>query len=475
MLKARLRLLGDARLTAGPAPHGEQVPLAGLALLAGYLALHPDQPISRDRLAFTLWPDVTEEDALLSLRQCLFRLRRALSTAGLPDDVIEASGRRLLFKSAAGLWVDVHAFQAAVEDPAQQVSAIELYRGHLLDGHGAPWIEPVRAHLLEQVLRALRTQTQTAIMRRNTARALNYARQLVEADPLRESSHRILKEALALNGQRVQALQHYETLCTLLHDELGIAPMHHTRDQVSRIQHGSITPDLPPVAVSPQASLDMLVSLGEQIVGRREQIAVLDDHLARAMAGQGSFVLLTGDWGTGKTTLLTAWTQAREPAVYLYTVCAADHPQALTAALDWSRLPEQAREPDPSAGRLGALLLTAAAHAGDALVLAIDSLQHATRATWQTLAYLAQRAERFPLLIVAAARDLNGDQQAMVHALQRAGAVTLLPLKPFTRGQIAQLAERLTGAPPQPVYLNRLIRESEGVPLVAEAFIRAAT
>ena len=72
-----VHLLGGFRIATG------QEKVAGLdqarlQRLLVYLLLHRRAPRSRQQIAFTLWPDTPDEQALKNLRTLLTRLRQAL-------------------------------------------------------------------------------------------------------------------------------------------------------------------------------------------------------------------------------------------------------------------------------------------------------------------------------------------------------------------------------------------------------------
>ena len=69
-----------------------------------------------------------------------------------------------------------------------------------------------------------------------TARArIDMARRLVQADTLREASHRQLMEAYLAIGEKAQALRHYDKLSKLLRDDLGVEPSPETQELRNRI------------------------------------------------------------------------------------------------------------------------------------------------------------------------------------------------------------------------------------------------
>jgi hypothetical protein len=60
--------------------------------------------------------------------------------------------------------------------------------------------------------------------------------------------------------------------------------------------------------------------LGPELVGRRDELAALEDELARAVAGEFRLVLMQGEAGTGKSRRVVTSPKAGE---------AADHPQGV--------------------------------------------------------------------------------------------------------------------------------------------------
>ena len=109
-----LYLLGPFRL------HQDDQPVAGfdqvrLQHLLAYLALHRQAPISRPQLAFSLWPDTTDQQALKNLRTLLARLRQALPAV---DDFISVTAQTLEWRSDASFTLDVAEFETAVAQAA---------------------------------------------------------------------------------------------------------------------------------------------------------------------------------------------------------------------------------------------------------------------------------------------------------------------------------------------------------------------
>ncbi|MFQ5578366.1 MAG: BTAD domain-containing putative transcriptional regulator, partial [Anaerolineae bacterium] len=324
MIRARLYLFGEQTLIAGPSPHDRPVDPGPpqQRLLLAYLALHPGQPVDRRKLAFTLWPDTTEAAARRTLRQQLHRLRQILASLALPPETLVSRGGQLFFNPGANLWIDVREFERQIFDPRWQIEAIELHRAELLPDRQADWLQPLRSDLREKYMAALRSQIDIANMQRNYPRAPYYAHRLLQADPLRESSHRIYMEALYCSGQRSEALQHFTRLTQRLKSELNVAPTLQTVDLYRQIQRGALPGDIPPLMVSPRhmpQAIRQVARLGTSFVGQRDALARLDEALAQTLNGWGQLVIVKGTSGAGKTCLVQTWRQMRAESMLALT------------------------------------------------------------------------------------------------------------------------------------------------------------
>ena len=64
-----------------------------------YLALEPDRPHQRERLAALLWPDLPQAAAYANLRQALARIRKTLPQTPNGLNFLEITPQTLQFKS----------------------------------------------------------------------------------------------------------------------------------------------------------------------------------------------------------------------------------------------------------------------------------------------------------------------------------------------------------------------------------------
>ena len=513
-------MFGRQRLTAGPDLHARplNIPSRHTRALLAYLALHPGQPIDRHQLAFILWGDEFDEVALRYLRQHLHRLRQSLAELGVPDDIVRSQAGRLHFHPDVGLWIDTLEFERRIAESYWQIEIIELYEGDLLSEMDHEWIRPFRQRFREQYMEALRAQVNWATSEHNYPRALHYSRRLLDANSMRESSHRIYMEALYLSGKRVQALNHFAELQELLKSELNARPMPQTVELYRQMKMGTFSYHRRPpglFAGPTRGRARATHEMSRAVTGRRDVLAHLNEALNRARAGQGLFVLIEGGPGLGKTHLLNAWRRARAGEMLTFSAtCEPDEPAGwpLLAALrhrreqiDWNWFPSQlswlrpvqaaiqTASDDASNDAIQAtsfddnlrqFMLTLIQRARQVVALFLDDLHYANEDTWSTLAFLARRSHRMPLLLVATCQPdlLSEEKQHLIRSLQRYDQLLVITLQPFSEAETRQLAqhffpsEALTsdflqllyetaeGSPHFTVELLKAIQESEQSP-----------
>ncbi|WP_169789355.1 BTAD domain-containing putative transcriptional regulator [Skermanella aerolata] len=219
----RLDLLGGFDLYS---PAGSPVPLTArkpMALLA-YLALRPDRPHPRDKIATLLWEDSPDTLARSSLRQALALLRRCL-----PLPITDSDSLRI---PAEALVTDVAEFQRAVADgsPAMLVRAVALYRGDLFEATPSrsaafeDWLQVERQHLRELAQGALGKLLDHELEQGGCEAGIRHALRLLALDPLREPAHRALMRFYVRQGRYAAALKQYQTCRSVLERELGVLP-----------------------------------------------------------------------------------------------------------------------------------------------------------------------------------------------------------------------------------------------------------
>jgi DNA-binding SARP family transcriptional activator len=180
-----------------------------------------------------LWPDVSEAHALGSLRSALWRLNNAA------PGVVEVSGGNL--RLAAQVRVDVrdlsdwaHRAVAPAFEPEDAALPDTALLGDLLPGWYDDWVLLERERLRQLRMRALEgVAARLAVLGRH-AEALEAAQAAVQAEPLRETAHRILIRIHLAEGNVAEAVRAYEFFRTMLEDELGVPP---TEQMTRLVEH----------------------------------------------------------------------------------------------------------------------------------------------------------------------------------------------------------------------------------------------
>ena len=114
-------------------------------------------------------------------------------------------------------------FRASLE------SAYGSYRGEFMSGVYETWAEERRGYYAEQAGRVLSALAKLAVAEKRWADALKFAGEVLRDDPYREDMHRLTMKVLAAQGKPVAVRKHFDSMCSLLHDELRIEPSAETR------------------------------------------------------------------------------------------------------------------------------------------------------------------------------------------------------------------------------------------------------
>ncbi len=222
----RISLFGQPSFVLDTTPLRFNAPPKTLPLFA-YLLLHRAQPVAREQVAFALWPDERENVARANLRRHLHQLLHVLPAADVPW--IINTGRALQWNAQAALWLDVAEFERLSANPQTLSQAVTLYRGDLLDTLCEDWLFFERERLRDLYLADIDQLIALHRSRRDYAKAIGYAQQLLARDPLRED---VVRQVLALRyeaGDRAGALHDYERFAQLLRQELSMPPMPETQ------------------------------------------------------------------------------------------------------------------------------------------------------------------------------------------------------------------------------------------------------
>jgi class 3 adenylate cyclase/tetratricopeptide (TPR) repeat protein len=258
--------------------------------------------------------------------------------------------------------------------------------------------------------------------------------------------------------------------------------------------------------------MPVLVS-SPRFIGRRKELGVLEDALARAEHGEGSVVLVSGESGMGKSRLiggLVATARDRGEIVMVgecVEFAEGELPYAPIGSALRSLLHEPAttvedddlgverllaeltpgsssREEAPSAvaqarlfERLVATLFDLCRRA-PAVVLVIEDLHWADRSTGDFISFLVRNARRQRLLLIISYRSDELDRRhplrPLVLELERSGRAARIGLRPFNRQELTEQVTAIIEGAPESSLIDRLAERAEGNPFFAEELLAAS-
>ncbi len=251
---------------------GESLPLPAserAGALLGWLALHPGAH-PRSVVAEQLWPDADTDAARANLRSALWALR---TSWGPRAEALIVATRTTVGLGDATLDID---------DP--------LVLGHppapLLPGLDDDWVAAARADLDDRRAFEMADLADRAAAAGDLPTAVAWSRRLSELRPLDEAAHRTLVERLVAAGETATAVVTARDFSSRLQEDIGVRPSPATR------------------AVHAQARSGVRAEQPTAMFGRGEQLAWLTERWREAASGHGQVVVLVGEAGIGKTTLL---------------------------------------------------------------------------------------------------------------------------------------------------------------------------
>jgi DNA-binding SARP family transcriptional activator len=436
--------------------------------LVKLLAVQPGHRLHGEEILDLLWPDLSPQSALGSLRKATTLARQALEPdlpPRAPSSFLHVTDGVLSLDSVT-VRVDADWFQARAEaalastDEALYREALALYTDDLLpEDRYEDWTGNRRDALANLYLQILLALADLLEGRGAHSKAIETLQGVLRREPAQEDVHRRLMRLYVANGNRQGALRQFQTCRETLKSELGVEPERETVALHKEISTGRLSPT-PPVPRG--AASVMPVPLPAAIrrlpptplMGRQRPLDLVATELARLTdpAQDGAHVrrgvvLFGGEAGVGKTRLvaeaarsaheagtLALWGASYQvegnapyaPFVealedYLGTTSRAERQALAFSHPELIRLlPSLAAEGEPShhaagnklEGESGRLQLFAVImrllenlSATRPLLLVLDDLHTADAATFQLLHHLARTAPDHPWLILGTYRQ----------------------------------------------------------------------
>ncbi len=467
-------------------------------LLIALLALRAPKPSLRSEVAFKLWADSSEEQALTNLRKTLHQLKQILSIG----EIIQSDSRTLQLNPSLNLQIDIADFTSALDsaerarradDADAELSSLEtasaFYKGDLLPSLYDEWLIPERNRLRDMFIRAMDRLIALLEARKHYRDAIKHAQRLLQTDNLREDTYRALIRLHALNDDRAAALNVYHACASVLSKELGVEPDASTRELYERLLKSEsqlLKVNIPERPIS------------APLVAREREWKLLISEWKKASSGELRMALLSGEAGIGKTRLaeeLLQWA-SRQGIRTASAACYSAEGQISFAPIShWLRgvpletldthhraelsrlLPElrsESTSPQPMTENWQRqVFFEAMARAllveNEPLLLLLDDIQWCDNDTLDWLRYFMRFDKNAKILLLVTLRveelPSNHALQLLLVDLRADGQLTEMELSRLDEKQTAELGAHLLGKNFSEAASSSLFRESEGVPL----------
>ncbi|HLZ22061.1 MAG TPA: BTAD domain-containing putative transcriptional regulator [Ktedonobacterales bacterium] len=242
----RVFALGEARIFVGT----ERItrwrkPLSRELLL---FLLDQGEPVHKETILETFWPDKDPEQSESAFRQVRFWLKQSLGR----ECLAQQEGR---WRLTIECWHDVREFERLVDDGERlfhegklSQAAVTLrqahtyWTGHYLEDIYSDWAILRRDALSRRYLMSLErlADIETQLGHHDEAVQLYY--QILEAEPHRETAHRALMRHFDQRGEPAEAIHQFARCHNILKRELGILPSRETNSLYRSIRAKLLTP-----------------------------------------------------------------------------------------------------------------------------------------------------------------------------------------------------------------------------------------
>jgi DNA-binding SARP family transcriptional activator len=478
------QLLGSLKITFDNEEFTKVISGAKVRLLA-YLVLAFDMPQRRKKIAFDLWPDSSEKQALSNMRKLLHDLRE-----GFPqiDRHLKITPAYIQWNHELPFYSDVREFEQAAKGITlyELRTAEELYRGELLPGFYEEWLGVKREQLTQTYLNVLDKLISILESQREYSSALFFANKLLVHNKLREETYRTLMQLHAMNKDKAGVMQIYRQLHNILQTELGIDPAEETKQLLEKLTQNG-------------CEHSTAADSSKPLIGRNSEWVNLLSAWKQAIVSRNTLLILKGEAGIGKTRLaleFQAWVESHGDQTAFAGCYPSVRSLSYTPVTAWLRnlplpqlspvwLSELARllpelleqypdlpKPNPIQENwqlnhwfeaIERMLL-----ARQPLLLILDDIQWSDGETLQLLSYLLRSDSKAELFVIATMRtdeELGDAIEHFVSELRIERKLTEIELAPLSEEETKRLMAATVGDILADRYASGLYTETSGNPL----------
>jgi DNA-binding SARP family transcriptional activator len=457
------------------------------------LVLARGEPMPKDRLADLIWGESLPVHVNATLETYVSVVRRKLSGVIGEGRGLITTEHEAYALPTAGYELDLAQFdelvrQADVTEPSARRRCLEdalaLVTGSVLaDEPYSDWAIDERWRYERRIVDTAIAASSLALEERDARAALAHAERAIAVEPLDERGYHAGLLALQALGRDRDAIALYDRCCAQIEDAEAHPVSDALRELRATIGRREAI-NLPPRAGAlAGASRVSTRSNGARLLGRSEELDVLSSAFEATRDGGSELVLIEGELGIGKTTLLEAASRELEGVGVGWACCSelvsgipyAAIALALREVLGTSTVdvrdfpalalvfPEMRVRSKSAAPRAVDALesLVALVEALAPLVLILDDLHWADADTLVALDYLASRG---PLPGVTLAGAVRPEEVANGHRVARLRPTMRIPLGALHESDlsplgIADLYHRTEG---HPLFVNLAVASQDG-------------
>jgi len=197
------------------------------------LLTRPDMSSTRDQVLDALWPDLDPVDALNSLNQTVYFLRRVLE-----ENYVDDLSPGYLRHDSDLIWLDPELVSSRSNEcrslikalpleptPDQVTTLVETYRGRFaLDFEYEEWAAPYREWLHASYLEIVERAVASDIESGHFERGIKLARRALDIDPSADSIELSLLRLYQASSAHAAAAEQYSHYANSIREQLGIEP-----------------------------------------------------------------------------------------------------------------------------------------------------------------------------------------------------------------------------------------------------------
>jgi DNA-binding SARP family transcriptional activator len=206
-------------------------------LAFAYVVAKRHRPVPRSELLAVLWGDAPPRQLEITFSAILSKLRARLRKSVRSGSAVDVGHGSIHLRLPHDAWVDLEAAANAIDEAEGALRggdsrlawsranvAAAIGRRSFLPDEEAAWVHAWRIRLSTVLARALRCLSELSAANGETALALQYATEMVELDPFRETSYQHLMRLHLELGNRAEALRVFTRCRELFREELGASP-----------------------------------------------------------------------------------------------------------------------------------------------------------------------------------------------------------------------------------------------------------